>query len=212
MSKVSFSTLAYCKMVAHAAKYPHCEVNGLLVAENSTKGDKLVIVDTVPLFHQCLHVSPMSEIALMQIDQSASTCNMYIAGYYLANETLDDLSYDKPAHKIMDKIVEHETDVCMVVINNRLMELNQKESALLVHTQDDGKWKRLNNSNVQIENVTLAAASAVLQQQLYNNLVDFDNHLDNLSLDWLNTEFSNCVERTSGHDMGRRLMINKSVS
>jgi len=26
------------------------------------------------------------------------------------------------------------------------MELNQKESALLVHTQDDGKWKRLNNS------------------------------------------------------------------
>jgi len=93
MSKVSFSTLAYCKMVAHAAKYPHCEVNGLLVAENSTKGDKLVIVDTVPLFHQCLHVSPMSEIALMQIDQSASTCDMYIAGYYLANETLDDLRY-----------------------------------------------------------------------------------------------------------------------
>jgi len=91
MSKVSFSTLAYCKMVAHAAKYPHCEVNGLLIAENATKGDKLVIVDTVPLFHQCLHVSPMSEIALMQTDQSASTCDMYIAGYYLANETLDDL-------------------------------------------------------------------------------------------------------------------------
>lgn len=93
MPKVSFSTLAYCKIVAHAAKYPHCEVNGLLIAETSTKGDKLVIVDTVPLFHQCLHVSPMSEIALMQIDQSASLCNMYIAGYYLANETLDDLRY-----------------------------------------------------------------------------------------------------------------------
>lgn len=71
MSKVSFSTLAYCKMVAHAAKYPHCEVNGLLVAENSTKGDKLVIVDTVPLFHQCLHVSPMSEI-----DQDVWICNL----------------------------------------------------------------------------------------------------------------------------------------
>lgn len=91
MSKVSFSTLAYCKIIAHAAKYPHCEVNGLLIAETATKGDKLNIVDTVPLFHQCLHVSPMSEIALMQIDQSANTCNMYIAGYYLANETLDDL-------------------------------------------------------------------------------------------------------------------------
>lgn len=65
---------------------------------------------------------------------------------------------------------------------------------------------------VQVENVTLAAASAVLQQQLYNNLVDFDNHLDNLSFDWLNTEFANWVEKTSGHKMSRRLMINKSVS
>lgn len=26
------------------------------------------------------------------------------------------------------------------------MEINQKESALIVHKQDDGKWKRLNNS------------------------------------------------------------------
>lgn len=60
--------------------------------------------------------------------------------------------------------------------------------------------------------MTLAAASAVLQQQLYNNLVDFDNHLDNLSFDWLNTEFANLVERTSGHDMGRRMVINKSDS
>ncbi|KAF0759170.1 ER membrane protein complex subunit 8/9 isoform X1 [Aphis craccivora] len=203
MTKVSFSTVAYCKIIAHAAKYPHCEVNGVLLADISTRGDNLVVVDTVPLFHQCLHVSPMSEIAMMQIDQSASSCDMYICGYYLANETLDDLSYDKPAHKIVDKIVEHESDVCMVVINNRLMELNQKESALIVHTQDDGKWKRLNNSNVQIENVTLAAASTVLQQQLYNNLVDFDNHLDNLALDWLNKEFCLSVERTSGHDKGR---------
>lgn len=91
MSKVSFSTLAYCKIIAHAAKYPHCEVNGLLIAETAAKGNKLIIVDAVPLFHQCLHVSPMSEIALTQTDQSAGTCDMYIAGYYLANETLDDL-------------------------------------------------------------------------------------------------------------------------
>lgn len=66
--------------------------------------------------------------------------------------------------------------------------------------------------SVQIENTTLAAASAILQQQLYNNLIDFDNHLDNLSLDFLNTEFANWVEKTSGLDMGRKLVINKLVS
>lgn len=31
------------------------------------------------------------------------------------------------------------------------MELNQKESALIVHTQDDGKWKRLNNSKYEYQ-------------------------------------------------------------
>lgn len=28
-------------------------------------------------------------------------------------------SYDRPAHKIMDKIAEHEADVCMVVVSNK---------------------------------------------------------------------------------------------
>lgn len=66
--------------------------------------------------------------------------------------------------------------------------------------------------SVQIESVALVAASAILQQQAYKHLVDFDNHLDNLSLDWLNLEFGNWVERTSGVDVGRRLTINKSIS
>lgn len=76
----------------------------------------------------------------------------------------------------MDKIAEQETDICMVVvsnyfslfhdigsklitekimfqINNRLMELSQKESAIIVHTQDDGKWKRLSNSKYEQYNL-----------------------------------------------------------
>ncbi|XP_050543785.1 ER membrane protein complex subunit 8/9 homolog [Daktulosphaira vitifoliae] len=209
MSKVSFSTLAYCKIVGHAAKYPHCEVNGLLIAESSNKGDNLIIVDSVPLFHQCLHVSPMSEIALTQIDQIASSCNMYIAGYYLANETLDDLSHDKPAHKIIDKIAEYESGVCLVVINNRLIGINQKESALIVHRQEEGKWKRHNG---QVDNGTLEAASAVLQQQLYTNLIDFDNHLDNLSKDWLNLEFASSIEKLCGQENEKKLAINELIS
>lgn len=32
------------------------------------------------------------------------------------------------------------------------MEISQKESALIVHTQDDGKWKRLNNSKYGYSN------------------------------------------------------------
>lgn len=72
MADVKFSVRAYCKMILHAAKYPHCAVNGVFLAEcpknkDSKKTKSLVLVDTIPLFHLCLHVSPMAEVALAQV-------------------------------------------------------------------------------------------------------------------------------------------------
>jgi ER membrane protein complex subunit 8/9 len=63
MTDVTISSRAYVKMIFHAAKYPHLAVNGLLLSEKSgERGQGLQIVDAIPLFHQCLHVSPMAEV------------------------------------------------------------------------------------------------------------------------------------------------------
>lgn len=60
---------AYVKMILHAAKYPHCAVNGILLSsKDSASGKKTTIVDAMPLFHQCLNVTPMAEIALIQVN------------------------------------------------------------------------------------------------------------------------------------------------
>ena len=71
MADVYFSARAYCKILLHAVKYPHCAINGLLLAKPKTKLEgkpaELQIVDAIPLFHICLHVSPMSEIALTMV-------------------------------------------------------------------------------------------------------------------------------------------------
>lgn len=70
MSNYKISTRAYTKMVLHAAKYPHCAVNGVLLSNVKSSGasaSSVEIVDAIPLFHQCLHVSPMAEIALIQV-------------------------------------------------------------------------------------------------------------------------------------------------
>lgn len=66
MTNVFFSPRAYCKIILHAAKYPHCAINGLLLGKQKNKDGKadLYIEDAIPLFHICLHVSPMAEIAL----------------------------------------------------------------------------------------------------------------------------------------------------
>lgn len=70
MQEINFSSYAYCKMMLHAAKYPQCAVNGILLAsidENSDKTQLVTYVNAVPMFHLCLHVSPMAEIALSQV-------------------------------------------------------------------------------------------------------------------------------------------------
>lgn len=67
MSEVTITPRAYIKMIFHAAKYPYCAVNGILLAERNEKSKQLTVTDVIPLFHQCLHVSPMVEIALIQV-------------------------------------------------------------------------------------------------------------------------------------------------
>lgn len=67
---IQLTSQAYCKMLLHAAKYPHCAVNGLLVAEKTKEkkkdgpGDPVLCVDCVPLFHGTLALAPMLEVAL----------------------------------------------------------------------------------------------------------------------------------------------------
>lgn len=72
MGEVSMETVAYAKIILHAAKYPHCAVNGVLLADASktrsgAKNQDLDIVDTIPLFHHSHNLSPMAEIALTQV-------------------------------------------------------------------------------------------------------------------------------------------------
>ncbi len=61
--EIEFSRRAYSKMVLHAAKYPHCAVNGILLAKSGAgRKDRLTLTDAVPLFHQILGLTPMIEV------------------------------------------------------------------------------------------------------------------------------------------------------
>ena len=71
--EIKLKSRAYSKIILHAAKYPHCTISGVLLAKH-LKGTKeehknrnLEIIDAIPLFHLCLYVTPMTEIALTQV-------------------------------------------------------------------------------------------------------------------------------------------------
>lgn len=200
MADVSFSSRAYCKIILHAAKYPHCAINGLLLAKQKNKGDsksvELRIEDVIPLFHICLHVSPMAEIALTMVDQFAASKGLILVGYYLANENINDLSTDKPAHRIADKIAENYSNALMVVIDNKDITLQMNSNPLRVAQFVDGKWKAKDIIDISYEKLVTytGALHSLLKAEQYRNLVDFDNHLDDISLDWQNRKLNKIID------------------
>ena len=65
--KFRISAKAYAKMLLHAAKYPHKSVNGVLLGEDVLHDGELFVLDAIPLFHHCLGLAPMLEVALAQV-------------------------------------------------------------------------------------------------------------------------------------------------
>ncbi|XP_057319180.1 ER membrane protein complex subunit 8/9 homolog [Microplitis mediator] len=208
MSKISISPRACSKIILHAAKYPHCAINGLLLAKQKNKNDSkpadLLIQDAIPLFHQCLHVSPMAEIALTMVDQFAEQNGMVIAGYYLANELVNDMSTDKPAHRIADKIAENFNNALLVVIDNKELTFNMNSVPFKISQYADGKWKVKDKADILNESgdAVIETISILLKEERYQNLIDFDNHLDNISLDWQNNELNKIINKTLAYSNG----------
>ncbi|KAL3284511.1 hypothetical protein HHI36_018669 [Cryptolaemus montrouzieri] len=196
---IIFKSNAYCKLILHCAKYPHCAVNGVLLAKTSSqKAKELVYEDAVPLFHIDHNLTPMAEVALAQIDEFASKKGLCIAGYYVAHENLRDTSFEKAECKISDKITSNFSNPCIVVVDNMKLGTYMKNIALKVAQYKDGAYRPCDAQKVLLkpEN-TLDICSQMIEEHKYDILYDFDNHLDNVILDWLNPELNKEIDKFS---------------
>ncbi|GAB6032692.1 hypothetical protein CHUAL_011568 [Chamberlinius hualienensis] len=153
MADVLVKDRAYCKIILHSAKYPHCTVNGVLLAEKTKSKDSktLCLVDCIPLFHLGMGLTPMAEVALMKIELHCKSNNLVMAGYYQANMNYNDASPDFFASKLADKIHEINTEAVLIMVDNRQLPsyANRNDSndiALCLYQNNDGKWKQKDSS------------------------------------------------------------------
>lgn len=192
---VQIGVRAFSKMLMHCLKYPQHSISGLLLADERRRaGDpgQLHVVDSVPLFHQCLGLTPMLEVALVQVDQHCKNAGLVIAGYYQANEHLADSAPDQIALRVADKVAENFADACLVMVDNRLVSADCEKAPLVVFGCQDGRWRE---RPFALADKTLGVTAALLQAKTYRALTDFDNHLDDIRRDWANREINDEIAR-----------------
>jgi hypothetical protein len=201
--EVSFDLQAFCKVILHATKYPHHGINGILVKKASS-GDhsekEITFCDCIPLLHMSKYVTPTMEIALAQVEQHCKRMNYEIAGYYQANQNLNDNSPDFVSQRIMDKLAEANPNVILVMVDNNQLDSNLDCAPFIMYQIADGKFK-LKEAKVKLQPDqigALSSVSALIQAKVYRNLVDFDNHLDDITLNyWLNPDVSESIQQSS---------------
>jgi len=150
------------------------------------KSSKYVFDDVIPCLHMNKYVTPMMELALAQIDRFCKVEHYEIVGYYQANQSLQDNHPDFVALRIAEKLAEVNPKVLVVMVNNEQLNSNLECAPFTFYQLGDGKL-RLQDTKVLLQpdhQGALSTASALIQAKAYRDLYDFDNHLENIGLNY----------------------------
>ncbi|PRQ35124.1 putative ER membrane protein complex subunit 8/9 [Rosa chinensis] len=176
---------AYIKLVLHALKHKTSAVNGILVSRVSPKNDVVEIIDSVPLFHSQLGLLPQLEISLILIEEHFVTKGLNIVGYFHANERFDDHELGSLAKNVGDHIYRYLPQAAVLLLDN-------KKLGALSKTKDRSPVVQLVGSDGNQLTIKEPSANVVLLDHIstekWQDVVDFDDHLDDISKDWLNPE------------------------
>lgn len=188
------SCRALTKLQLHAAKYPHCGVNGVLLAckQEFIEDKVLHFVDAVPLFHQALQLTPMLEVALLNIDLYCESNGLYVAGYYEAPKYL---KQDKEIPgiftcRVADKLKENFGESILVMLDNSAVPFNK--SLKLYEQSSDRKWKS-RPADVEFEDGSEDIINDLLARHVHKEVIDYDDHLDDVSTHWLNRDVNQLI-------------------
>lgn len=198
--KYEVSQNAYIKLVLHSLKHPTSAVNGVLIGRISSSNDTVEITDAVPLFHSQIPLLPQLEISLILIEEYFSTKGLNIVGYFHANERSDDFELGGVAKNIGDHICRYFPQAAILLLDNKKLEALKKSkssSAIMqLYVRDASKnWKLVQSDANNRFSLKEPSANVILldyiSSEKWNDIVDFDDHLDDISKDWLNPGFFN---------------------
>lgn len=121
-----------------------------------------------------------------------------MVGYYQANEHLrDGGNIGDSGHKIADLIKQHsEGEVgCMLLVDNDKISQLPTNTALKAYSWDKQRkdWTLHGPEALAVGEGAGASIVAALQADRQTELADFDDHLEDVTLDWFNETLSSSV-------------------
>ncbi|KAI0030035.1 hypothetical protein K488DRAFT_55102 [Vararia minispora EC-137] len=182
----TLSDLAYTKVIVHSLKYPHARVNGVLLGTN--KGKEVEVSDAVPLLHHWTSLSPMMEIGLDLTKTYAAGRALTIVGYYEASEYVDEgvASLGKVGERVTSKIREGFTDALAIVVDSAKLGQDSDPALIPYTATSSGAFGAANPSTLQLSDAVITRALDIARNNaLSDSFGDFDDHLENIRIDWL---------------------------
>lgn len=191
---------AYVKLALHALKHPAAAVNGLLVgrlADPAASPAVVSVADAVPLSHQPHHLPllPTLELALTLVEDHFQAQGLAVVGYYHANARRDDADLPAVAKRVGDHIFRYFPRAAVLLLDNvKLEEVvkgSSRDAVVQLYTRDSSKsWRQAGSDGSSQLELKEPSTNVVLADHVttkkWQQVVDFDDHLDDISKDWLN--------------------------
>ena len=197
MATYTVEPAAYKKVLLHAAKHPSRTVCGYLIGPKPNipvEGDSaptksiVNVADAVPLFHSD-PTSPMLEASALLVEELYKSRKWQIVGYYQANENYDNTNLNIVGSLIAQKIEQECNGSCVLVVDTASLG-DQSKSALKLYTiskfGDDFIERGEESLQVSGGRKTYGDLGDMLRQQKETDLVDFEDHLQDVSKDFRN--------------------------
>mmetsp|Transcript_4421 Transcript_4421/g.6666 ORF Transcript_4421/g.6666 Transcript_4421/m.6666 type:complete len:173 (+) Transcript_4421:1323-1841(+) len=157
------------KAVAHSAKYPSNDVVGALAGDHSS-------LETFPMFHTRV-TAPTTEVALEMLSQ------YNLVGFYESRIRSSEAPLEPS--KLMLSLCEALKSKGVAKPLVMCIETDWETSRPLVVYSLDERGKAFVKMNTEVPSNVLAEVKDFLMEDPC--IVDFDDHFDNVQLDWRNT-------------------------
>mmetsp|Transcript_27892 Transcript_27892/g.89969 ORF Transcript_27892/g.89969 Transcript_27892/m.89969 type:complete len:243 (-) Transcript_27892:763-1491(-) len=190
----SISAVAYGKIMMHSAKYPHCDVIGVLTGVRKADNGRPAVHDAFPLCHNPVTAS-IFELAMLVLDKLVERGTAgEICGIYFATGIAQERGLSPVAERIASKIADRcHGSVALLVDHEALGTPGVNPLRTLRRSGSAGSWSSAPADSPDALRLGPASAPRAIEQVDAAiaaggsaRVVDFEDYLAATELDWTN--------------------------